>query len=162
MWILRCRNAGSLALSLNTTYISHWDQDPGIAGTSVLHIGGDAGVEMWSGLWRTTYANGPLEVTTTLHYIGHAFVSKESILAPPANTTELEGNRIPAFWYVDMNVSYDLTDNIQTYVGANNLFDTRPPETYTGTPFENTGTGTIANVYDPIGLFIYGGVNLKM
>ncbi|HVP85333.1 MAG TPA: TonB-dependent receptor [Rhizomicrobium sp.] len=155
-------NAGSLAMSLNTTYISHWDQDPGVPGTSVLKIGGDAGVEKWSGLFRTTYANGPLEVTTTLHYIGKAFVSKESALAPPANTTELEGNIIPSYWYVDLNVSYDVTDSVQAYVGANNLFDTRPPETYPGTPFENTGTGTIANVYDPIGLFVYGGVNLKM
>jgi hypothetical protein len=47
-------------------------------------------------------------------------------------------------------------------VGVNNLFDTRPPETYPGSGLDTTGTGTIADVYDPIGMFIYGGVNLKL
>jgi len=156
-------NAGSFALTLNTTYTSHYDIDAGIPGVSVLHYGGDTNVApMWRGLFRSTYTNGPLEVSTTLHYIGRGYVSKEAALSPPANTTDLEGNRLPSFWYVDLNVSYDITKNVQAFVGANNLFDTRPPETYPGTPYENAGTGTFATVYDPIGAFFYGGVNLKL
>ncbi len=72
-----------------------------------------------------------------------------------------KGNRIPAVWYTDINVSYDVTEQIQGYVGVNNLFDVRPPETFQGA-FDTTGTNTITDVYDPIGMFIYGGVNLKM
>ncbi len=156
-------NAGSFALTLNTTYTSHFDQDAGIPGVSVLHFGGDTNVApMWRGLFRSTYTNGPLEVSTTLHYIGRGYVSKEAALSPPGNTTDLNGNRLNSFWYMDLNVSYDITENVQAYVGANNVFDTRPPETYPGTPFEDTGTGTFATVYDPIGTFIYGGVNLKL
>jgi outer membrane receptor protein involved in Fe transport len=156
------RDAGSFSFNWNTTYVSHYDIDPGIPGSSVLQQGGNAGTaSMWRSLLRTTYTHGPLEVTTTLHYVGNSYVSKDSALPPPNNTTDLEGNRIPSFWYVDLNVSYDITDSIQTYVGANNLFDTRPPETYPGA-FDNTGTGTNVGAYDPIGLFVYGGVNLKM
>lgn len=154
------RNAGSFALSLNTTYISHYDTDPGIPGTSVIQSAGDAGQEMWRGLFRVTYSNGPLEVSPSLRYVGRGYVSKESASAQAS--TELEGNRIPSFWYMDMQVSYDVTEQVQAYVGANNLFDTRPPETYPGSGFDTTGTSTIADVYDPIGLFLYGGVNLKM
>jgi outer membrane receptor protein involved in Fe transport len=156
------RDAGSFTFNLNTTYTSHFDVDAGVPGVDVLHEGGDVAVApMWRGLFRSTYTHGPLEVTTTLHYIGHGFVSKEAALGPPANTTELEGNRVPAYWYVDLNVAYDVTDNVQAYVGADNLFDTRPPETFQG-GFDDTGTNTAATVYDPIGLFVYGGVNLKM
>lgn len=154
------RNAGSFALSLNTTYISHYDVDPGVPGTSVIKSAGDAGQEMWRGLFRVTYTNGPLEVSPSLRYVGRGYVSKES--ASAVASSELEGNRIPSFWYMDVNVSYDVTEQIQAYVGANNLFDTRPPETYPGSGFDTTGSGTIADVYDPIGMFFYGGVNLKM
>ncbi|HVT23095.1 MAG TPA: TonB-dependent receptor, partial [Rhizomicrobium sp.] len=155
------RDAGSFSFVLNTTYISHYDTDPGLPGTSVIKSAGDAGQEMWRGLLRMTYTNGPLEVSPALRYIGPAYVSKEAALSPPANTTELEGNRLPAVWYTDINVSYDVTEQAQVYVGANNLFDVRPPETFIGI-FDTTGTGTITDVYDPIGLFIYGGVNLKL
>jgi outer membrane receptor protein involved in Fe transport len=108
-----------------------------------------------------TYTNGPLEVSPALRYIGPAYVSKDSALGAPANTTELPGNRLPAVWYTDINVSYDVTEQVQGYVGVNNLFDVRPPETFPGA-FDTTGTNTITDVYDPIGMFIYGGVNLKL
>lgn len=155
------RDAGSFSFTLNTTYISHFDTDPGLPGTALIKSAGDAGQQMWRGLLRMTYTNGPLEVTPSLRYIGPAYVSKESALGAPANTTELEGNRLPSVWYTDINVSYDVTEQVQGYVGVNNLFDVRPPETFQGA-FDTTGTGTITDVYDPIGMFIYGGVNLKL
>jgi outer membrane receptor protein involved in Fe transport len=155
------RDAGSFSFTLNTTYISHFDTDPGLPGTEVIKSAGDAGQQMWRGLLRMTYTNGPLEVSPALRYVGPAYVSKESALGPGSNTTELEGNRLPSVWYTDINVSYDVTEQVQGYVGVNNLFDVRPPETFPGA-FDTTGTNTITDVYDPIGMFIYGGVNLKL
>ncbi len=149
------RDAGSFSFTLNTTYISHYDTDPGLPGTSVIKTAGDAGQEMWRGLLRMTYTNGPLEVSPAIRYVGKAYVSKES--ADPS----LPANHLPSVWYTDINVSYDVTEQVQAYVGANNLFDVRPPETFPGI-FDTTGTATISDVYDPIGLFIYGGVNLKL
>ena len=156
------RNAGSFTFTLNTTYLSHYDTDPGIPGTEVIKTAGDAGQHMWRGLLRTTYTNGPLEVSPALRYVGRAYVSKEGTIDTSAAPTELEGNRLNSVWYMDVNVSYDVTEQVQGYVGVNNLFDTRPPETYPGSGLDTTGTGTIADVYDPIGMFIYGGVNLKL
>jgi len=153
-------NAGGFNLSLNTTYISHFDTDPGIPGVDVIKSGGDAGVQHWRGVFRSTYTNGPLDVTTSLRFIGPAYVSKES--ANPLGDSENPSNHIPSVWYLDMNVAYDVTEMVQLYAGANNLFDNRPPETYPGSGLDTTGTGTIAEVYDPIGLFGYVGVNLKM
>lgn len=155
------RDAGSFSFTLNTTYISHFDTDPGLPGTDLIKTAGNAGLQMWRGLLRMTYTNGPLEVSPALRYIGPAYVSKDSALGAPANTTELPGNRLPAVWYTDINVSYDVTEQVQGYVGVNNLFDVRPPETFQGA-FDTTGTNTITDVYDPIGMFIYGGVNLKL
>jgi outer membrane receptor protein involved in Fe transport len=155
------RDAGSFSFVLNTTYISHFDTDPGLPGTEIIKTAGDAGQQMWRGLLRMTYTNGPLEISPALRYVGPAYVSKEAALSPPANTTELEANRLPSVWYTDINVSYDVTEQIQGYVGVNNLFDVRPPETFPGA-FDTTGTNTITDVYDPIGMFIYGGVNLKL
>lgn len=154
------RNAGSFNLTMNTTYISHFDTDTAIPGVAVIRSGGDAGLQHWRGLFRATYTNGPLDVTPTLRYIGPAFVSKENVA--PNGDYFIEGNRIPSVFYLDLNVSYDITEMLQVYAGANNLFDNRPPETYPGSGLDTTGTGTIAEVYDPIGLFGYLGVNLKM
>src|SRR6185437_14735449 len=103
------RDAGSFSFTLNTTYISHFDTDPGLPGTEIIRSAGDAGQQMWRGLLRMTYTNGPLEVSPALRYVGPAYVSKESALGPGANTTELQGNRIPSVWYTDINVSYDVT-----------------------------------------------------
>lgn len=154
------RNAGAFNISLNTTYISHYDTDAGVAGVDVIKSGGDAGLQHWRGLLRTTYTNGGLDVTTSVRWIGPAYVSKENV--QPLGDYFLEGNHIPSVWYLDLNVSYDVTEMFQVYAGANNLFDNRPPETYPGSGLDTTGTGTIAEVYDPIGLFGYVGVNLKM
>ena len=144
--------AGSWSLTLNTTYLNSYTTDPGIIGTFPIFGAGTVGLPRWRSLFRATYDNGPLAVTTTIHYIGASDVDK---------TLDTPANRIPTYYYVDLHASYDVNKWAQVYVGANNLFDTRPPEIFPGSGLDTTGTGTIADVYDPIGLFLYGGVTLK-
>ncbi len=150
-------NAGTLAFTLDANYVHKYDTDPGVPGTSVIHSGGDAGVQKWRGTMRGTYTNGPLATTLSLRYIGPASVAQEDFpdSSPPADD-------IPSVWYTDLNVAYDFTGNIEGYFGAHNLFDVQPPETFIGSGLDDTGTGTLTTNYDPIGLFLYAGMTFKM
>lgn len=145
-------DAGSFNFSLNTTWIDKY---------TVTGVQGDVGAEKWRGLLRTTYTNGPFSLTWTTRYVGTAYVSNEAALAT-GHDQHLQGNQIPSFWYHDVQVAYDVNDNWNVYAGAHNLFNTQPPETFIGSGFDDTGTGTITSTYDPIGLFIYGGIKVKM
>jgi len=149
------KTAGSVNASFNLTYISYFDTNVGVPGAPDIHSGGDAG-QRWRGRFQVAYTRGSFELTPTLIYIGSGYASKESVPA------DLPANHIPSFWYLNLQADYDVTGNIQLYVGGNNVFDARPPEIFAGTGFNTAGTNTIADVYDPIGAFFYGGVNVKL
>jgi iron complex outermembrane recepter protein len=147
---------GNWVLSLNANYLDSYKTDPGVPGTTPIVGAGTIGLEHWKGLLRATYDTGPLSVTTTVHFVGPALVDKTGVvqLDDPAN-------KVPAYYYFDLNVSYDINNWAQVYAGANNVFDTRPPEIFPG-ELDTTGTGTDVDVYDPIGAFLYAGVNFKL
>lgn len=149
-------NAGAFSTALDVNYINAWTQDPGVAGADATPFGGTVGTQHFRGKLRTTYSLDPLTVTTTLRYVGGAYVSRVDF---PIDTF---GNGIRSQMYVDLNVTYALTEKLDLYVGVNNLFDKAPPEIFPGSGYDNTGTGTIADVYDPIGMYLYAGVNFKM
>jgi iron complex outermembrane receptor protein len=145
-------DAGSFNVSVNGTWIDKYNFSGEV---------GDMGAERWRGILRATYTNGAFSFTWSTRYIGTAWVSREAALGS-GHDAHLQGNIIPSVWYHDVQASYDINDNWNLYAGAHNLFNTQPPETFVGTPFEDTGTGTSTSSYDPIGLFIYGGVKVKM
>jgi outer membrane receptor protein involved in Fe transport len=149
------KNAGSLGARLDLTYISYFNTNVGVPGAPDIHSGGDAG-QRWRGRFQLAYARGPFELTPTLIYFGSGYVSKENIPA------DLQANHIPSVWYFNLQAAYDVTQNIQLYAGDDNVFDVRPPEVFAGTGFNTPGTNTIADVYDPVGAFFYGGVNVKL
>lgn len=149
-------NAGAFQLSLHANYINSYNTSPGVAGSDALPSGGTIQQPHFHGNLRVTYANDPVTITTTVRYVGSAFVDRATL------PLDLPGNHGPSTMYVNLNVSYDLTKMVQLYLGANNLFDNLPPAIYPGSGYDDTGTGTVADVYDPIGLFVYGGVNFKL
>lgn len=169
-------NAGAFAMKLNLSYIDAYSVDPGTVGSTPTAYGGTVGTPHFHGIYTLTYSNDPLTVTTSLRYVGGAYLDRTypfmtcgvggAAVTPNSGCTNvvnaLQGNAIPSTWYIDMNVSYDLTKELQIYVGANNLFDVRPPETYPGGGYDNTGTGTVADVYDPIGQYFYTGLRVKL
>jgi outer membrane receptor protein involved in Fe transport len=148
--------SGALAFNLDVNYINAYSTNPGVAGSQELPSGGTVGTPHFRGRLRTTYTLDPVTVTATLRYVGAAFVDRATL------PLDLPGNRGPATTYVDLNVSYDITKMVQAYIGVNNLFDNLPPPIYPGSGYDTTGTGTVADVYDPIGMFVYGGVNFKI
>jgi outer membrane receptor protein involved in Fe transport len=160
-------NAGSWATTLDINYLNSYSTDPGVAGTVPVPGAGSEGLPHFRGLLRTTFTLQPVEVTTTMHYVGGLYVDKsfswDCSTSPCTRITPImNGNAIPAQWTMDLHVSYDLNKIVQLYVGANNVFDTRAPVVYPGSGYDTTGTGTDANTYDPIGLYLYGGVHFKM
>jgi outer membrane receptor protein involved in Fe transport len=149
-------NAGAFALQLNVNYINAYNTNPGVAGSVALPSGGTIQQPHFHGRLRMSYTNDPVTVTTTVRYVGSSYVDRATL------ALDLPGNRGPSTMYVNLNVSYDVTKTVQVYFGANNLFDNLPPAIYPGSGYDDTGTGTVADVYDPIGLYLYGGVSFKL
>lgn len=63
--------------------------------------------------------------------------------------------------YVDLQFTYQPTEQYQVYLGANNLFDEEPPLLISGLPSSVTGSETDAGTYDAIGRRWYAGVRIK-
>ena len=63
--------------------------------------------------------------------------------------------------YVDLQLTYQPSEEYQVYLGANNLFDEEPPLLISGLPSDVTGTETDAGTYDAIGRRWYAGVRVK-
>ncbi len=74
-----------------------------------------------------------------------------------------ETNNIPAYTYHDMQLRYGFgSDEKYTgYLGVDNVFDKKPPVIGQNGASNITGTETAAESYDPIGRFIYAGVEIK-
>jgi iron complex outermembrane recepter protein len=150
-------DAGAWALALNLNYINSYQVDPGTPGASPQIYGGTVGTPHFRGNLKALYTLDPVTISTTMRYVGGSIIDR---LTP--SMQDLAANHLHSTWYLDLNVSYDLNNEVQLYVGANNVFDNRPPETFPGAGYDDTGTGTVADVYDPIGMYLYAGVNFKM
>jgi outer membrane receptor protein involved in Fe transport len=79
------------------------------------------------------------------------------------NPTLIPLNRIGAYFYHDMQLRLNLGSEEQygVYLGVDNVFNKKPPVINQLMASHVTGTETAADTYDPIGRFIYGGVQLK-
>lgn len=79
------------------------------------------------------------------------------------NPALLPFNEIDAYLYHDLQVRMELGADQQygIYLGVDNVFDKKPPVINQLMASHITGTETAADTYDPIGRYIYGGVQLK-
>ena len=112
----------------------------------------------WLGAFRATYSDGPLRL----------FVQQRYIDKGKYNVTFVEGvgindNTIPAVWYTDATVSWNLEDagrDFEFFVTINNLMDKDPPlapqQSATLQRYTNT------SLYDTIGRYFTAGIRFKM
>jgi len=63
--------------------------------------------------------------------------------------------------YLDTQVNWSVTDELEVYIGVDNLLDNDPPNLLSGTSFNVTGSDTAADVYDLFGRRYYSGVRLR-
>lgn len=68
---------------------------------------------------------------------------------------------VPAYFLLDMNTSFYVSEKFEFYFGVDNLLDKSAPNILTGTPFNVTGADTAADVYDVFGRRYYTGVRLR-
>lgn len=58
-------------------------------------------------------------------------------------------------WYHDLRLSASIAGALEVFAGVENLFDTRPP-------FSFTGAGEVGTQFDPVGRFLYLGVRTSL
>lgn len=68
---------------------------------------------------------------------------------------------VPAKFYLDMNATFNVTEEAEFYFGIDNLLDTDAPNILSGTTFNVTGSDTAADVYDVFGRRFFTGVRLR-
>lgn len=68
----------------------------------------------------------------------------------------------PHYFLNDASASYQMSKELELYIGVNNILDTKAPLVYSGINSNVTGTNTAADVFDAIGRRYFFGVRFKM
>ena len=105
-----------------------------------------------------TYSNETFDIGFTGTYLGTSYEDDQFLasfdLAPDAI-------KIGAEFYLDMNATYRLNDNVSMFVGIDNLMNNKAPNILSGSGFNTTGTDTAADVYDVLGRRFFFGARVK-
>jgi outer membrane receptor protein involved in Fe transport len=100
-----------------------------------------------------------LETTWRLNYLGKIQDAND-----PAQVIYQPYNNVSSFIYNDAQVRYTFNvadkSKITAYLGANNIFNKKPPFLPGGMVSNVTGSST-ADSYDEVGVFWYAGLKLK-
>lgn len=99
------------------------------------------------------YRMGPFTAQWQTNYIGESVVD--------VDPESLFNFTIDPYVTHDVQLSWDVTEQANLYVGVNNAFDEDAPVILSGVPGNTTGTDTNAEVYDPIGRTFYAGARLR-
>lgn len=99
-----------------------------------------------------------VKVSFTGTYIGKSYEDDQFLAAFDLDPKDIS---IPAQFYLDMQTSFDASDNFQVYFGVDNLLDNSAPNILSGSNFNVTGTDTAADVYDVFGRRYYAGVRMR-
>ena len=102
---------------------------------------------------NASYSNEDFKVGFTGTFIGKSY-EDDQFDGPKAHA-------IPAYFLLDMNTSFYVSEKFEFYFGVDNLLDKAAPNILTGTPFNVTGSDTAADVYDVFGRRYYTGVRLR-
>lgn len=118
---------------------------------------------------RLSYSIGPVTAAWSTTYLSKMVDTVEDEFAETAEALELSdeirrNNRIKSRLYHDVQVRVQAGEDerFEFFVGANNLFDRKPPK-LEDTVFYGTitGTTTAADVYDPFGRRFYAGAQVR-
>ncbi len=105
--------------------------------------------------WNTDFTAGKLKFGYQMRYIGHMVIDlAENVFSvggnPPQNADYAEKKYYPEVIYHDIRASYDIKDDLNAYVGVDNLSDRVPP-------LGLTGVGEGSGIYEVRGRFWYAG-----
>jgi len=84
---------------------------------------------------------------------------------PPNNLDAIEPRSYPAVFYHDMRFEWNLNQEFQLYIGADNILDTHPPYGISGTGSNVADSANRANataaIYDAFGRKVYAGFRAR-
>lgn len=157
-------NDQRLRFTINYTYLDELTLEP-LAGqpprNNVGQLDGDgrlgAGFEHRANA-AVTYGIGNFSAQWRMNYLSEM---QDTIGQTDPELIPL--NKIDAYLYHDLHLRMDLGADRQygVYLGVDNVFNKKPPVINQFMASINMGAETAAETYDPIGRFIYGGVQLK-
>lgn len=109
----------------------------------------------FKGVTRVTWSNGPVDLTAGWRFIDSVTVDKYLLplrsggTVPPLDT--LTNPVLPSANYLDLGVTWDVTDKLQVSGGVNNVLGWGPPIVGSSAGYGNTWPAT----YDPYGQTFY-------
>ena len=104
---------------------------------------------------NSDFVMGKFKFGYQLRYIGHMVINlAEDVFTvggnPPQNADYAEAKYYPEVFYHDVRAAYDLTDDVNAYIGVDNLTNRVPP-------YGLTGAGGGSGIYESRGRFFYAG-----
>ena len=155
----RAPDVGRVTFNLNGNYVTDLLSFP-VAGDNTTRQQGAGALNFDQPRFRSTaavvYDLKRLTLSYQLQYFGRQFLSNQDAVQ------NFSYERVPEYIQHDLRAEYrldgmlPLIKNASVYFGVNNVSNANPPYI----PGVYTGTGT-ASLYNPIGRFFFGGVNLR-
>jgi len=102
-----------------------------------------------------SYTNGPLTLQWETNFRASTVESEDP-------TDPYFGLPHPDYFLHNIAVNYQITPELEAYMGVNNLFDKQAPLVLSGVNSNVTGTNTAADVFDAVGRRYYFGVRFKL
>jgi len=119
-----------------------------------LDDAGEVGAQVWSMNSSLVAEWQKIRAAWSMRYIDGVNIDNEN---PDAGPPDANG-KVDAFLYHELNVNYQFNEDLGVFVGVDNLFNEEPPFLGQGVNGDVVGTNTAADVYDPLGRFVYVGV----
>jgi outer membrane receptor protein involved in Fe transport len=159
-WGVDLADLGADVGSLNWNLVATWVEKFTSQTTSVDPVNDFAGTigsgtgsstPEWKLSLNTNYSNDDLSLNLNARYIAD-MVHANTVTGGSSVTN----TGVDSTWYLDLNGTYNLTDNVELRGGINNLLD-QEPRLYT----PNVQANTDPSLYDVIGRSAFVGVKLR-
>jgi outer membrane receptor protein involved in Fe transport len=148
---------GNLTTSVIYSRLNKSDITPftGAEASDIIHEAGLVGFSKNKAQINLIYSRHPIEWTIQMNYIGDATLDTDP-------NGFFFGAKIPARWFTNTQLRWDLTDKATFFAGVDNLFDEYVRIGGTnGDTGQATGWTTYPDVYDGLGRRYYGGFRLR-
>jgi len=132
---------GDLSLNAAITHAMTDTQNSGAPGVAAINVAGmnaTSAPPHWKYQFTANYSWDPVSVGLTLRGVSEGKYNSNWITcttACPVSTANYitsDYNTLPSAWYLDINSSFDITNDVKAYFNVKNAFNLNPPVYYTG------------------------------
>jgi len=132
---------GDVSFGANITHAIEDIQDSGAPGVSAIDTAGmnaSGAPPKWKYQMTARYTLDAISLGVTLRGISEGKVNSNWITCTTAcpistaNNITTDHNSLPSAWWVDLNSSYSITENVDAFLNVKNVFNVDPPVLYPG------------------------------